>query len=176
MTRNGPSKPSDARHGANRLVIARGLLEAAQLQVDSAKVGTMGNPIAATVVNAAIAYTDALTATFANKINQNDHAAVVKTLRDALGNRLPKAQETRLTRILGNKTLPNTAGASCCSPMRKLSWSNSKSMHSGSRARWHAAEHLPADLTVRQIAVVRATIHNTGFGTRSRFLRRNDAY
>ncbi len=110
MTRNGPSKPSDARHGANRLVIARGFLEAAQLQVDSAKVGTMGNPIAATVVNAAIAYTDALTATFANKINQNDHAAVVKTLRDALGNRLPKAQETRLTRILGNKDLAQYGG------------------------------------------------------------------
>lgn len=110
MTRNGPSKPSDARHGVNRLVIARGFLEAAQLQVDSAKVGTMGNPIAATVVNAAIAYTDALTATFANKINQNDHAAVVKTLRDALGNRLPKAQETRLTRILGNKDLAQYGG------------------------------------------------------------------
>jgi len=110
VTRNGPSKPSDARHGANRLVIARGFLEAAQLQVDSAKVGTMGNPIAATVVNAAIAYTDALTATFANKINQNDHAAVVKTLRDALGNRLPKAQETRLTRILGNKDLAQYGG------------------------------------------------------------------
>ena len=110
MTRNGPSKPSDARYGVNRLVIARGFLEAAQLQVDSAKVGTMGNPIAATVVNAAIAYTDALTATFANKINQNDHAAVVKTLRDALGNRLPKAQETRLTRILGNKDLAQYGG------------------------------------------------------------------
>ncbi|WP_244735637.1 hypothetical protein [Rhizobium laguerreae] len=68
------------------------------------------NPIAATVVNAAIAYTDALTATFANKINQNDHTAVIKTLRDALGNRLPKSQETRLTRILGNKDLSQYGG------------------------------------------------------------------
>jgi hypothetical protein len=110
LTRNGLSKPSDPRHGANRLVIARGFLEAAQLQVDSTKVGTLGNPIAATIVNAAIAYTNALTATFANKINQNDHAAVVKTLRDALGNRLPKAQETRLTRILGNKDLAQYGG------------------------------------------------------------------
>ena len=110
MTRSGSSKPSDAHHGANRLVIARGFLEAAQVQVDSAKAGTLGNPIAASVVNAAIAYTDALTATFASKINQNDHSAVVKTLRDALGNRLPKAQETRLTRILGNKDLAQYGG------------------------------------------------------------------
>ncbi|MGO8454181.1 hypothetical protein ACC779_30445 [Rhizobium ruizarguesonis] len=110
MTRSGPSKPSDARHGANRLIIARGFLESAKLQISSAQAGTLGNSIAATVVNAAIAYTDALTATFANKINQNDHAAVIKTLRDALGNRLPKSQETRLTRILGNKDLAQYGG------------------------------------------------------------------
>ncbi|TAU25549.1 hypothetical protein ELI48_04735 [Rhizobium ruizarguesonis] len=56
MTRSGPSKPSDARHGANRLIIARGFLESAKLQINSAQAGTLGNPIAATVVNAAIAY------------------------------------------------------------------------------------------------------------------------
>ncbi|TBB91314.1 hypothetical protein ELH38_04050 [Rhizobium ruizarguesonis] len=56
MTRSGPSKPSDARHGANRLIIARGFLESAKLQISSAQAGTLGNPIAATVVNAAIAY------------------------------------------------------------------------------------------------------------------------
>jgi hypothetical protein len=36
-------------------------------------------------------------------VNQKDHAAAVKTLRDCLGNRLPAAQETRLRRILGEK-------------------------------------------------------------------------
>jgi hypothetical protein len=92
------------------LVIAREFLEAAQVQVANAKAGAIGNPVASSVVNAAIAYTDALTATFANKINQNDHTAVVKTLRDALGNRLPKAQETKLTRILGNKDLAQYGG------------------------------------------------------------------
>ncbi|TAV81204.1 hypothetical protein ELI02_36140 [Rhizobium leguminosarum] len=56
MTRSGPSKPSDARHGANRLIIARGFLESAKVQISSAQAGTLGNPIAATVVNAAIAY------------------------------------------------------------------------------------------------------------------------
>jgi len=49
-----------------------------------------------------MAYPDALTATFAKKVNQQDHSALVKTLREALGNRLPKSQETRLSRILGN--------------------------------------------------------------------------
>ncbi|NKM14867.1 hypothetical protein GFL85_28340 [Rhizobium laguerreae] len=43
MTRSGPSKPSDARHGANRLIIARGFLESAKLQISSAQAGTLGN-------------------------------------------------------------------------------------------------------------------------------------
>lgn len=103
MTRSGSSKPVDASHGANRLIIARGFLKPAEDQVTIAVSGTLGNPIAATIVNAAIVCTDALTATFANKVNQQDHAAAVKTLRSALGNRFPKAQETRLNRLLGAK-------------------------------------------------------------------------
>jgi len=103
VTRSGSSKSVDTSHGANRLIIGRGFLKSAQDQVAIAEASTLGNPIAATIVNAAIAYTDALTATFANKVNQQDHAAAVKTLRGALGNRFPKAQETRLIRLLGAK-------------------------------------------------------------------------
>ncbi|RDL48394.1 hypothetical protein BLJAPNOD_04669 [Ensifer sp. M14] len=103
MTRSGSSKSVDANHGASRLVIARGFLKSAEDQIAVAGSGTLGNPIVATIVNAAIAYTDALTATFANKVNQQDHAAAVKTLRSAIGNRFPKAQETRLVRLLGIK-------------------------------------------------------------------------
>ena len=55
------------------------------------------------VVNAAIAFSDALTATHAGKVNQKNHAAAVETLRDALGKRLPGAQETNLRRILDEK-------------------------------------------------------------------------
>ncbi|MER8454091.1 hypothetical protein NKG60_29760 [Mesorhizobium sp. M1428] len=55
------------------------------------------------IVNAAIAYADALTARFAGKINRADHAAVVKTMRDALGNRLPAGQASRLRSILDEK-------------------------------------------------------------------------
>lgn len=110
MTRSGSTKAVDASHGSNRLIIARAFLESAQNQVTIAQSGTLGNPIAATIVNAAIAYTDALTATFGNKINQQDHSAVVKTLRQVMGNRLPEAQETRLSRILGTKDLAQYGG------------------------------------------------------------------
>jgi hypothetical protein len=103
VTRSGSFKTVDASHGANRLIIARGFLKSTEDQVAIAESGRLGNPIAATIVNAAIAYTDALTATVANKVNQQDHAAAVKTLRSALGNRFPKAQETRLVRLLGIK-------------------------------------------------------------------------
>jgi len=55
------------------------------------------------VVNAAIAYCDALTAKYGGYVNQKDHGAAIKTLRDVSGNRFPIAQETRLFRILGVK-------------------------------------------------------------------------
>lgn len=110
MSRSGSSKTVDASHGTNRLVIARGFLKSAEDQVTIAEAGTLGNPIAATIVNAAIAYTDALTATFANRVNQQDHSAAIKTLRGALGNRLSRAQETRLTRLLGSKDLAQYGG------------------------------------------------------------------
>jgi len=68
-----------------------------------AEKGDIGNPVMSQIVNAAIAFTDALTAKYIGRVNQRDHAAAVKALRDALGNRLPAAQETRLRRILGEK-------------------------------------------------------------------------
>ena len=49
------------------------------------------NPIVSQIVNAAIAYTDVLTATFAGKVNQQDHSAARKALRAALRNRLDHA-------------------------------------------------------------------------------------
>jgi hypothetical protein len=110
MVRNGSSKPADAQYGANRLAIAKGFHKSAQDQVELAGQGTLGNPIASTIVHAAIAYCDALTATFGSKVNQQDHQAAVKTLRGVMGNRLPKAQETRLSRILGNKDVAQYGG------------------------------------------------------------------
>jgi hypothetical protein len=62
-----------------------------------------GNPVMSKIVNPAIAFADALTARYARQANQQDHTAALKTLRDALGNRLPVAHETRLRRILAEK-------------------------------------------------------------------------
>ncbi|MER9648592.1 hypothetical protein [Mesorhizobium sp. M0199] len=63
--------------------IARSYLKAARLEVAMSGTGDIGNPAMSQIVNAAIAYADALTARFAGKINRADHAAVVKTMRRA---------------------------------------------------------------------------------------------
>ena len=103
MTRTGSAKPANERFGESRLAIAMAYLKAAQDEVALADADDIGNPIISQVVHAAIAYTDALTAKFAGRANQQDHGAAVKILRDALGNRLPAAQENRLRRILREK-------------------------------------------------------------------------
>ncbi|ESX64518.1 hypothetical protein NKH84_13955 [Mesorhizobium sp. M0902] len=103
MTRRGATKAVETGFGEGRLRIARSYLKAARLEVAMSGTGDIGNPAMSQIVNAAIAYADALTARFAGKINRADHAAVVKTMRDALGNRLPAAQASRLRSILDEK-------------------------------------------------------------------------
>jgi hypothetical protein len=103
MTRKGTAKSVDASFTDGRLRIARAFLKAARTETAMAEVADIGNPIISQIVNAAIAFADALTARYAGRANQKDHAAAVKALRDALGNRLPVAQETRLRRILSEK-------------------------------------------------------------------------
>lgn len=103
MIRKGPTKPVDRSFGHARLKLARAFLKAALDGAALATEGDVGNPIISQVVNAAIAYTDAMTAKFGAGINTQDHGAAPKQLRAALGNRLPAAQETRLRRILDAK-------------------------------------------------------------------------
>lgn len=103
MTRTGPGKPAGPEIVAGRLDNARAFLAAARDAAALADAGANGNPIVAQVVTAAIAYADALTARFSGRVNQRDHTALTRTLRAALGNRLPKAQERRLARILERK-------------------------------------------------------------------------
>ena len=52
---------------------------------------------------AAIAYADAITAAYGGMVNQTDHRAATKLLRDTLGKTLPDAQERRFARLLGRK-------------------------------------------------------------------------
>jgi hypothetical protein len=103
MTRKGPSKPVDETYAPRRLEVARAFLKAAEDEATLADSGDVGNPIVSQVVNAAIAYTDAVTAASSGRINQKDHAVVVKALRDALGERLPDVQAKRMRRILAEK-------------------------------------------------------------------------
>lgn len=103
MTRTGPSKPADDAFARGRLENARAYLESADAAVALAESGANANPIVSHIVSSAIAYTDALTARYGGRVNQKDHDAAVKALRDALGNTLPKAQETRLMRLLKQK-------------------------------------------------------------------------
>jgi hypothetical protein len=103
MTRKGRTKRVAPSFAEGRLRVARAFLKAARTEAAMAEAGDIGNPVMSQIVNAAIAFTDALSAKYAARANQHDHAAAVKALRDALGNRLPAAQETRLRRILGEK-------------------------------------------------------------------------
>lgn len=103
MTRKGPSKSADATYGNRRLDIAKAFLKAAQDEITLADEGAIANPIVSQIVNAAIAYADAITIARTGKVNQQDHDGIHKLLRDALGERLPQAQASRLRRILNTK-------------------------------------------------------------------------
>ena len=103
MTRKGPSKAADKGFGAGRFAMARAFLKAGQNEAELTDDCDIGNPIISLIVHAAIAYVDALTARFVGRVNQQDHSGATKSLRAALGNRLPSEQERRLARILGEK-------------------------------------------------------------------------
>lgn len=103
MTGKSPRKRVDALYWQGRLRAAKAYLEAAQQALLLAEPGQNGNPIISQMVLAAIAYGDSLTAKRAQVINQQDHAAAARLLRDVLQNTLPDAQERRYRRILGFK-------------------------------------------------------------------------
>ena len=103
MTRTGPSRPAGGEFWSGRLDNARAFLKAAKEACVLAQPTDNANPIASHIVNAAIAYADALTSKYRGRVNHKDHDAAIKALRDALGNRVPDAQQRRLRRILAAK-------------------------------------------------------------------------
>lgn len=103
MTRTGPTKSADDDFALGRLKAAKEFRRSASDSLDLAEHQQGGSPIISNIVLSAIAYGDALTAKFSGKKNQKDHGALLKVLRDALGNELPQAQSTALTRLLGMK-------------------------------------------------------------------------
>ncbi len=103
MTGKSPRKRVDAHYWQGRLRVAKAYMEAAQQTMLLAEPGQNSNPIISQIVLAAIAYGDSLTARRAQVINQQDHAAAPRLLRDVLQNTLPETQERRYRRILGFK-------------------------------------------------------------------------
>ncbi|PSJ60406.1 hypothetical protein [Pseudaminobacter soli (ex Li et al. 2025)] len=103
MVRTGSTKKKDAAYASARLVLARGFLKNARNSITVADLGDIGNPTMSTVINCVIAYADVLTAKYKGAINQEDHQAVVKLLRAALGKDLPSKQESNLKALLEQK-------------------------------------------------------------------------
>lgn len=103
MTRGGPQKPVVPEHWQGRRDNARAYHKAARDGLALAERGANANPVMSSIVLAAVAYADALTARYRGTVNQKDHAALVRALRAALGNRFPAAQERRLRSILDAK-------------------------------------------------------------------------
>ena len=103
MTGRSPRKRVDPLYWSGRLRVAKAYMDAAQQAMLLAEPGQNGNPIISQIVLAAIAYGDSLTARRASIINQQDHAAASRLLRDVLKNTLPDTQERRYRRILGFK-------------------------------------------------------------------------
>jgi hypothetical protein len=103
VTKKGPPKAVDALFRQGRLREARAFREAAELAMQQAAPEQNCRPAASQMVFAAIAYDDCLTAWRAQVVNQQDHAAAPRLLRDVLRDALPAAQEKRYRRILGVK-------------------------------------------------------------------------
>lgn len=103
MVRKGPVKKRDETFIKGRLVIARAFLKDARNSNAVADAGDIGNPSMSTIINCAIAFTDVITAKYLGETNKDDHQAVVKLLRAALGNRLPDAQARQLASLLEQK-------------------------------------------------------------------------
>lgn len=102
MTRTGAAKSVEASIAPGRLAKARAYHAVASMAAVLLE-GRDRDPVVGNAILAAIAYCDAITAAKVQRVSQQDHAAAVKLLRDALGNELPKSQETNLATLLGRK-------------------------------------------------------------------------
>lgn len=103
MSRTGPNKKVGADFWQGRVRNARDFHAAAHTLFELHESGQNTNPMMVQVVEATIAYADAVTARRDSRINQQDHQALGTLLRAILGNRLPNQQLANLNAILGEK-------------------------------------------------------------------------
>jgi len=110
MTRAAPRRKVDATFSAGRLRSARDFQKAADDALTLAEEDQNAAPIVSNIVNAAIAYGDAITAKVGGVVNSQDHQAAPHLLRELLRDDLPREQETRFRRLLEEKD-PSQYGA-----------------------------------------------------------------
>ena len=103
MARRGPSKTADSEDANGRLRAARDFHRDAQDLHSRRGQPDNANGTITLIINAAIAYADALTAHFGGFINQQNHRAVIKGIESALGRRVESGQLERLRRIIDEK-------------------------------------------------------------------------
>ncbi len=102
MTAQGPRKQVDAAYAPGRLLQAREFHESARSLITLGQSRSYNGAVTL-MVAAAIAYVDAMTARTAGVVNQQDHQAASRLLREVLGRRLPDRQEKFYRRLLGRK-------------------------------------------------------------------------
>jgi hypothetical protein len=85
MTRRGPRKRVDDRYWIGRRDSARDFHSAARVAMDVARSSDNCAPAVSNMVNAAIAYADAIAASKLGVVNQQDHQAAPRLRLRALG-------------------------------------------------------------------------------------------
>lgn len=101
--RIAPARPVDSGEWDGRLRNARDFRRDAEELIALRDDDDNANGVITLIVNAAIAYADALTGKYGGFVNQQDHRAVSAGLARALGQRADKTQLKRLGTILGHK-------------------------------------------------------------------------
>ncbi len=103
MARVTPGKPVEQGDWEGRVRNARDFKRDAEDLVALREDDENANGVITLVVNAAIAYADALTGKFGGFFNQQDHRVVGAAVTRALGQRADKSQVQRLTAIVSHK-------------------------------------------------------------------------
>lgn len=103
MARLGPAKPVEHGDWEGRLRNARDFKRDAEDLLAIREDDENANGAITLIVNAAIAYADALTGKYGGFFNQQDHRSVSPAVGNALAQRADPAQLKRLSNILGQK-------------------------------------------------------------------------
>lgn len=103
MARLSTRKTVPDDHWQGRLREANDYLDAVRRLLSASDEKDNGNPALSLITIAAIGFGDALTASRGGVVNQQDHAAAPRLLRDVLRASLPGEQERNFARILAKK-------------------------------------------------------------------------